>query len=116
MAALAVVEDFHVIEQAGACLVPGLVVAMHYKLRLQSVEETFHRRVVPAIPFAAHALANPVLPNEIQVERGSLGWGSSGGGELGNATSANCHSERVGGQLAAQRVAHGPAHNSARVH
>ena len=68
MAALAVVKHLHVIEQAGACFVPSLVVAVHYKLRLQGVEEAFHRRVVPAIPFAAHALANPVLPNELQVE------------------------------------------------
>ena len=29
--------------------------------------------------------------------------------ELGNAPSGNCHSERVGGQLAAQRLAHRPA-------
>jgi hypothetical protein len=32
---------------------------------LQRVEEAFHRRVVPAIPFAAHALANFVFPDEI---------------------------------------------------
>jgi hypothetical protein len=29
--------------------------------------------------------------------------------ELGNATLGQGHSERVGGQLASQRVAHGPA-------
>jgi len=61
------------IEQAGACLIPAFVVAVHYGLRLKSVEEALHRRVVPTIPFAAHALANPVFPDEIQVQRGSVG-------------------------------------------
>src|SRR6266567_2980137 len=34
-----------------------------------------HHRIlsVPAIPLAAHALADPVLPNEVQVYRGCVG-------------------------------------------
>ena len=65
--ALTVVEHFYVFEQAGSCLVPSLVVAVHYELRLQGVEETFHRRIVPAISLTAHALADPVLSNELPV-------------------------------------------------
>ena len=36
--------------------------------------------------------------------------------ELGNAALGNGHSECVGRELASERVAHGPAHNSPGVH
>jgi len=36
--------------------------------------------------------------------------------ELGSAASGNCHRERVSGQLPAQRLAHGPAHNCPGIH
>src|SRR5207248_792253 len=45
------------------------VVAVHYQLGLQRVEEAFHRRIVPTVPFAAHALADLMSTNEIQVNR-----------------------------------------------
>src|SRR5512139_3659524 len=70
---LAVVERLHVVEQAGASLVTGLVVAMYDEFGLERVEEAFHRRVIPAVALATHALPDRVTADQFPVRGGRVG-------------------------------------------
>jgi hypothetical protein len=78
MPALTVIEHLHVLEQTGLRLFASEVVAMHDEFGLQGVKKAFHRRIVPTISFAAHALANGVLIKQRpivrrRVERSAIG-------------------------------------------
>jgi len=61
MTASAVVERLNVVEQVGHRCGPRTVAGAMHPLILQAVEEALRRRVVPAIPLAAHRAGHPVL-------------------------------------------------------
>src|SRR5512137_2310741 len=75
------------------------------------MEEAFHRSIVPAIAFAAHALSDQVFFDEIPVYPGRVGGTSVRMHDLGYATPDNGHMQCVGCQLAIERLAHSPAHD-----
>ena len=55
VAAFPVVKHVDVVKQISLGLVTGLTAPMEDALVLQTVESTFHRRIIPAIAFSAHA-------------------------------------------------------------
>src|SRR6184192_203919 len=57
---LAVVEHFNVRVDRPAGLLSGRVVLLVYQLHLERLEKTLHRRVVIAVPAAAHRARDPV--------------------------------------------------------
>ena len=55
MAALAVVEDFNILKDAGLSFVSSFVPVMVDPFGLQGIEEALYDRVVVTIAFSAHA-------------------------------------------------------------
>ena len=51
-----VVEPIDVVDSSTGCMFVGLICLASYLFGLVAFEETFHWRVVIAVPFAAHAL------------------------------------------------------------
>src|SRR4051794_33152324 len=60
MAASAVVEGFHVLEDRALGGLPGREGRAVHELGLERAEEALHGRVVPAVALAAHRLDGPV--------------------------------------------------------
>src|SRR5450755_4704999 len=58
MPSLTVVEHLPVFKQAGSCLIPRFVIAMHRQFRLECIEETFRRRIIPVVTLATHVLTD----------------------------------------------------------
>src|SRR5205823_12948733 len=63
---------------------------------------------VPTVPFAAHALADLMSTNEIQVNRRRISRASIRVHDVGHPASVDRHFQRISGELAAQRAAHPP--------
>lgn len=108
-----VVEHLHVFECADSGLISGFVIAVHNEFGLERVEKAFHRRIVPAIPLATHALTEGM-----PVEQRTIVSRCVGGPLIrvqyrraGSALSDR-HVERINGQLAVQSFAHAPTHDS----
>ena len=81
---------------------------------IQRGEETFHRRVVPAVAGTAHAMCRALVHQE-PLERlagvlaASIGVMQYG---LGFASPPDGHHQRIGDPLCRHRRLHGPAHHS----
>lgn len=64
---LPVVEDFDVLRDLSACILPGAVATMMDQLGLQRAEEIFHRCVVVAAPLPTHGGNQSKLPEKFLV-------------------------------------------------
>src|SRR6188508_2645129 len=112
MTALTVVEDLHVFEQACARLFTGAVVAMHHELGLERMEEAFHRRVIPTVGPAAHALTNTVAREQCAISAHRVSSALVRMYDLGrNAAAIKRHVDGVHHKLAVQALAHRPTHD-----
>src|SRR5437763_10558405 len=67
MPSLPVVKHFHVIEQADPRIIACLVVAVHDQFGLERMEEALHRRIVPTVSLAAHALPDAIAVYDFPV-------------------------------------------------
>lgn len=54
MSSLSVVEHLDVLLDVRYGFLPGTILSQVNQLRLECAEEAFHRRVIPAVPLAAH--------------------------------------------------------------
>src|SRR5437763_5020628 len=72
MPSLPVVKHFHVIEQADPRIVARLVVTVHDQFGLERMEEALHRRIVPTITLAAHALPDAIAVDDFPVASGGV--------------------------------------------
>src|SRR3990172_11166963 len=59
-----VVKHLDVLEQTLASFVSGLIPFVMHEFLLQGRKETFHRGVVPTVPFPAHGTRDGMLPQE----------------------------------------------------
>src|SRR3954447_20260927 len=86
VSALAIVEDFDVIEDGGAGLSAGIEVGAVHQFHFEGAPEAFHGGIIVAVAFAAHGsnefslgqslavMAGRVLHATVGVEE-ELGWG-----------------------------------------
>ena len=117
MHSLPIVPALDIREQVALGLVPGGVGPVVHQLGLQRVEEAFHRRVVQRVGPPAHGRGDACAVQRRLVVTASvldapvrvMYQPSAGPLALGG------HQQRRGRQLGAQVVAHGPAHDFARV-
>jgi hypothetical protein len=81
------------------------------ELGFQSTEEALHRRIVPAISFAAHRLDDRGGLQDVAVVAGGILATAVGMmNEPGCRTSSlDCHGERGDGEFGTQVIAHRPA-------
>src|SRR5260370_18875442 len=69
MQALPVVEDFQILEDAGARLLRGLEVVALDAFGFERAKETLHQRVIIGFPFPTHAHADPPVLQACSVAR-----------------------------------------------
>src|ERR1700761_5735971 len=67
MQAAPIVEALDILEHIGPSLIACEVVALLDELAFQRCKEALHRRVVPAVAFAAHRADHPMLPQPLAV-------------------------------------------------
>jgi len=75
-----IVEAFDPVNDVESSLGSGVVSDLIDALDFQGLEETLHRRIVPAISFAAHRLQHPEVGEQAAVEiariLGGFNWSS----------------------------------------
>jgi len=111
-----IVEPIDVIDDGSRCLFVGFVLVVVHLLDFETAEETFHRCVVIAVAFAAHALLNfalfqlfskratGVLRTSIAVKYQARFWCSECDGLM----------ERIQGQFGVNILAGRPAYDLSR--
>src|SRR5690349_16011709 len=88
MPAPAVVEGFHVLEDRPPGRLPGREAGAVDELALQAAEEGLRRRVVVAVPLAAHGPSDPVPGQDRPVVLTRVRRGPSGGSAPAAAAAA----------------------------
>jgi hypothetical protein len=69
---LAIVENLNVLENVSPGLVAGQVIAMMHQFGFQGMEKALHRRIIPAVSFAAHRTDDAVLGEPLLVGTGGI--------------------------------------------
>jgi hypothetical protein len=67
MQALSVVEDFHILKDAGSRLLDGLELVALDTFACERSEKDFHQRIVVGFPFPAHTQDNPVAFQDLSI-------------------------------------------------
>ena len=65
MPTLTIIENLNVVEHIGSGFRPSLIMPTMNPLSFEKGKETFHHRVIIAIPCPAHAACDPVVPQKI---------------------------------------------------
>jgi hypothetical protein len=109
MPADSVIEYFDPFENVLSGFFSGPIVLMMHVFRFQRMEETFHDRIIPALPTPTHARCQAVIGEHLAIPRG----GVLGGFKWSSVCPG--HGERRQGQLLRETAVHSPGNDPARV-